>query len=113
MLEMPMPPALANDLAYWSAMNERHIFKAPLPPNGPSPSMPVNISWNMLLKNMDSKFWADSFALPFTLSAAAACEVAPAPSDESETLRSTGLRAAITSPGYRPEWRRQPCSLAE
>jgi hypothetical protein len=40
---MPMPPALAKLLAYSWLRNERQMPTAPLPPNGPSPSMPVNI----------------------------------------------------------------------
>src|SRR5262245_50779344 len=62
---MPMPPALENDLAYSSLRNERHTPAAPLPPNGPSPSMPVNIWLNMVLSTMASKStaWLRALAL--------------------------------------------------
>ena len=60
---MPMPPALAKDLAYSSVRNERQMPVAPLPPNGPSPSRPVNICWNMLFRNTASKSCAAAFAL--------------------------------------------------
>src|SRR5262245_12063749 len=62
---MPMPPALANDLAYSSLRNERHTPAAPPPPNGPSPSMPVNIWSNMVLSTMASKStaWLRALAL--------------------------------------------------
>src|SRR6266849_6728514 len=60
---MPMPPALAKDLAYSSLRNERHTPAPPLPPNGPSPSMPVNIWLNMELRNIASKSVAWARAL--------------------------------------------------
>src|SRR5262245_31472030 len=46
-----MPPALAKDLAYSSLRNERHTPAPPAPPNGPSPSMPVNICPNIEPRN--------------------------------------------------------------
>src|SRR6516162_7994112 len=46
-----MPPALAKDLAYSSLRNERHTPAPPAPPNGPSPSMPVNIWPNIDPRN--------------------------------------------------------------
>src|SRR5262249_32255047 len=52
---IPMPPALANDFAYSSVSIERQTPVAPPPPNGPSPSMPVNMCWNIELRNTDSK----------------------------------------------------------
>ena len=52
---MPMPPALAKDFEYSSLRNERHTPAPPLPPNGPSPSMPVNIWLNIELRNTASK----------------------------------------------------------
>src|SRR5258708_37313191 len=63
---MPMPPALATVLAYCSVRNERHTPPAPPPPNGPSPSMPVNIWLNIELRNMDSKSTALARALAAT-----------------------------------------------
>src|SRR5712671_3866161 len=58
-----MPPALAKDLAYSSARNERHTPAPPAPPNGPSPSMPVNIWLNIELRNVASKSVAVARAL--------------------------------------------------
>jgi hypothetical protein len=37
---IPIPPDLANDFAYSSVRIERQTPVAPLPPKGPSPSMP-------------------------------------------------------------------------
>src|SRR5712691_10769743 len=62
-----MPPDLANALAYSSVRNERHTPTAAPPPTGPSPSTPVNMCWNIELRNTASKSWAAAFAfiLPF------------------------------------------------
>src|SRR5437764_6521199 len=62
---MPMPPVLAKDLAYSSLRNERQTPPAPLPPKGPSPSMPVNIWLNTELRNIASKSTAWLRALAF------------------------------------------------
>src|SRR3982074_1585862 len=63
-----MPPALAKDLAYSSLRNERHTPAPPLPPNGPSPSMPVNISLNIECRNTASKSvaWVRALALAWS-----------------------------------------------
>src|SRR5262245_48207130 len=50
-----MPPLLANDLEYSSVSIERHTPTAPLPPKGPSPLIPVNMFWNIELRNTASK----------------------------------------------------------
>src|SRR5262249_28899380 len=71
---MPMPPDLANDLAYSSLRNERHTPLAPLPPNGPSPSRPVSIWLNIELRNIASK----SVAWPRALALTSRVGLAPA-----------------------------------
>src|SRR5215471_19102074 len=53
-----MPPDLAKDLAYSSLRNERHTPAPPVPPNGPSPSMPVNICPNIEFRNEASNSMA-------------------------------------------------------
>src|ERR1700749_3518463 len=101
-------------------MNERQIFKEPLPPNGPSPSRPAYICWNMLLRNIDSKFSDAFLALALTCSTACGLILADLPVLPvacicdcalalpalvialSEAEKSTGFRFDITSPRYRP-----------
>src|SRR5262245_58024964 len=114
-----MPPALAKVLAYSSERNERHTPPAPPPPNGPSPSMPVNIWLNIVLRKVASKSTALARALlrtcsdrvPFAatgaLTGASACAslalLAGAPIE----------RLAITSPRCRPGSRLPPRSLQD
>jgi hypothetical protein len=62
-----IPPFLAKVLAYSSVRNERQTLSAPLPPNGPSPSKPVNICWNIELRNIASNFSDAVFALAFMI----------------------------------------------
>src|SRR5450631_359327 len=113
-----MPPALANDLAYCSLRNERHTPTAGPPPNGPSPWTPASMWLNIELRNCASKLTAAARALAL----GSAFGLAPAPVDAlSATLRASEAAAgaarvgearacwtAITSPRYRPEWRRRP-----
>src|SRR5215469_16027431 len=50
-----MPPALEKVLAYCSVRKERQMLTPTPPPNGPSPSIPVNMCWNIWLRNTASK----------------------------------------------------------
>src|SRR5262245_55105621 len=54
-LEMPTPPALANDFEYSSVSIERHTPVPCVSPNGPSPLMPLVICENIELRNLASK----------------------------------------------------------
>src|SRR3954454_6652802 len=76
---MPMPPAFANDLPYSSLRKDRHMPAPPAPPNGPSPSMPVNMWLNICDRNMLSKSTASARALAFGSAAARAPEKARGP----------------------------------
>jgi hypothetical protein len=58
-----MPPVFANDLPYSSLRNERQTPIPALPPNGPSPSIAVNMCPNIELKNAASKSTAVARAL--------------------------------------------------
>src|SRR5260370_42610867 len=89
---MPMPPALAKDLAYSSLRNERHTPAPPAPPNGRWPSMPVNIWLNIEWRNTASK----SVALARALALASTAGLAPdAASRESEAVAVCAASAGI------------------
>src|SRR3979490_839175 len=88
-----MPPALAKDLAYSSLRNERHTPAPPLPPNGPSPSMPVNISLNIECRNTASKSVAWVRALALASSAGWAGDAASEPGSVGLML---GVRPVFT-----------------
>src|SRR3954451_18481873 len=104
---MPIPPALANDLEYSSLRKERHT-PAPLlpPPNGPSPSIAVNIWLNIELRKTASKSTAFARALAWISVA-----VLPPAAVVMGRVGLAGGRvraaAAITSPRCRLEWRRR------
>src|SRR5689334_18491142 len=108
---MPTPPALTKDFAYSSVRNDRQIC-APGPPlNGPWPT-PENICWNMLLRNTASKSWPAALALAALLVTAAAL-VLPASAAlaaEDSVVGDSGevSSGVITSPRFRPGWRRPP-----
>src|SRR3984885_12888016 len=62
-LEMPMPPAFANDFEYCSVSIERHTPVPGVSPNGPSPLRPLVICANIELRNIASKSCAVDLAL--------------------------------------------------
>src|SRR5690349_9844655 len=104
-----MPPDLANDFAYSSVSSERQTPVAPLPPKGPSPSMPVNMCWNIELRNTASKSCAAAWAFASFPTAGALA------ADMLFVSTSSGLRpgagiarpVAITSPRCQPGLRLQ------
>src|SRR5712691_7402029 len=98
---MPIPPALAKDLAYSSLRNERQTPAPPLPPNGPSPSMPVNIWLNLEWRNTASKSiaLARALALPSTAGLASGAVSEPsdsAPSEATPVCEARAGKAAIS-----------------
>ena len=80
-------------------MNERHTFNAPLPPIGPSPSTPVNICWNIVLRNIDSKFSAAALGLALDLERGLRLRAFASPIEDERSAESTrtDARHHITS----------------
>jgi hypothetical protein len=76
---------------------------APLPPIGPSPSVPVNISWNIELRKLASNFCEAAFALAL-MAAVGSCAVCLL---ARSLLGAKVVAAIITSSRYRPGWRRR------
>src|SRR5471030_1807780 len=107
---MPMPPALAKDLEYSSVKNERQTPVAPSPPNGPSPLTPVNICWNIELRNTASKPCEAALALAFPAAAILAAVGTLSLSISSGLMPGAEIERApaITSPRYRLGWRQRP-----
>src|SRR6185437_14360763 len=118
-LEMPMPPALAKFFEYCSVSIERHTPVPGVSPNGPSPFSPLVICANIELRNIASK----SVAVERALACAAAGTLASASFSSRSAcgrltaaakLAATGPELVttkpdcITSPRYRPGWRRRP-----
>ena len=81
-----------------------------VPPNGPSPSMPVNICWNMELRNTASKSCAAARALALLAAdSLPAVDAEPGGCRRARRRRRAGGRSgAITSPRCRPGSRRPP-----
>src|SRR5262245_32701724 len=107
-----MPPDREIVFAYSSVRYDRHTPAAPRPPSGPSPSRPVNMCWNMALRNIVSKSWAVARAFAFgsraALPAAAVLAAAAASPSAPSAFAGPRPKAVITSPRYQPGWRPHP-----